>query len=147
VPRFVAFLGQQLAPPDAQCLGSHLYVGKLCFAQITKPVRVPWGAGGSTPHKEAFTGIEVAHASGVQNAGSAPGRCDHQDRHALVGACKSTVGNSIHPDADPVPDAHQSVLEGSHRLLQRRHQAHDVVNIALAPWPAYPLGQGQFATH
>src|SRR4029450_3362272 len=107
VPRLVTFLGNQLARLDAQRLSSHLYVGKLRFAQITEPVRVAWGAGGCTPHQEAFSDIEVAHTGGMQNAGSAPGCCDHQDLGSLVVAGKPTIESSIHPDANSVPDAHQ----------------------------------------
>ena len=56
-PRLLALLGNQLARPYLQRLGSHLHVGKFRSAQVPEPVRVAWGAGGGTPDKETVGDI------------------------------------------------------------------------------------------
>jgi hypothetical protein len=116
-PLRVAFRAERLTGPDLQPPGPHLHVGHHRRTQVAEPVRIAWGAGGSAPHNETVTGLEVAHTRGARDSCSPARRRDHQDLDVLAPTDESSVESPVHPHAELVPHSCQSVLEGAHRRV------------------------------
>jgi hypothetical protein len=125
--------------PDLKSVCLNFDVGQARLAQVAEPVGVARCARSAAPYDETVSGLEVADAGRARDPGSAARGRDHQDMDVFAPTDQSSVGHSIHPDADLVPNPRQPVFQGAHQVSIERNgvrTAADPARYADDPAPA-----------